>query len=135
MHAFEQDTVRTLEQLLQETHVEIPRRPVRPHAFLAGTRRAALVDGRTNARAGVTGVLTTNSQQLADRVQAGVGAPARERFLALWGAHLDAFDAYRAAAARGDAAGRTEPATALARIAQDLDALLTAGPGGAVLRG
>ncbi len=105
------------------------------HVFLASTRQATLVEGRTNAQAGVTGVLTANSQQLADRVQAGLGAPARERFLALWGAHLDAFDAYTAAAARGDAAGRTEPVTTLVRIARDLDALLTAGPGGAAVRG
>jgi hypothetical protein len=105
------------------------------HVFLASTRLETLVGGRPDALAGVTAALTTNSQQLVARVQAGLGAPAGDRFAAVWRQHLDAFDAYAGAAARGDASGRSEPAATLARLAQELDAVLTAGPGGAAVRG
>ncbi|HEX2037547.1 MAG TPA: hypothetical protein VHS99_25505 [Chloroflexota bacterium] len=105
------------------------------HVFLASTRMAALLEGRGEQAAGVGTALAANSQQLADRVQAHLGGTTGQQFLALWRAHLEAFESYATAAARADAAARRQPADALGRLAQDLDALLTSGAGGAAVRG
>jgi hypothetical protein len=105
------------------------------HVFLASARMTALLNGRPEQAAGAGAALGANSTQLADRVQAVLGADSGARFLALWRAHLDALDAYAAAASRADLAGRQEPTAALVRSAQDLDTLLTSSPTGGALRG